>query len=84
MQIKMMRPTSPHSIGTVGREIWKILKATMALLSMLPLTAQTSLQQFLRGDQVDGWELFCAPRKLVDGSLPHRRFENVQNQPSRI
>ena len=67
----MYQPTPASSTGSTSfpREThqtlaWKILKA-MALLSMLTLTAQTSLQQLLRGDQVHGWELFCAPESWL-------------------
>ena len=44
---------------------WKILKAAMTLLTMLTLTAQTQLRDFLHGEHVDGWEFFCAPESWL-------------------
>lgn len=40
---------------------WRILKATLAFLGMMTMAAQTGLRDFLQGDRVDGWEMFCAP-----------------------
>ena len=50
--------TSPSSSNPLP---WRILKATMAFLGMMTLAAQTGLRDFLQGDRVDGWEMFCAP-----------------------
>ena len=36
-------------------------QATLAFLGMMTLAAQTGLRDFLQGDQVDGWEMFCSP-----------------------
>lgn len=41
---------------------WKICQALMSMVGMLLLTAQGDLRSMLRGSQqVDVWELFCAP-----------------------
>jgi hypothetical protein len=50
--------TSPSSSNPLP---WRILKATLAFLGMMTLAAQTGLRDFLQGDRVDGWEMFCAP-----------------------
>ena len=58
------------------------LLCLLPFLGMMTLAAQTGLRDFLQGDRVDGWEMFCAPDSWLTAACQTEgmRFSRINLQ----